>query len=185
MKLSVSKRAGEKKSELTELRFKGDIPAVIYKPGQLSEKVTVIGSEFAAVIRGLKRGYLPTTIFEMEINGKDCRLIVKDIQYHPTTYQILHLDFLILEDKTTVDVKVPVIFDGEAECVGVKLGGFVRQVIYHVRVRCFPQDIPPEFKLDIKGLNVGEAMRVSDVKINDSVRSLIPEKEIIVVIAKR
>ena len=93
MKLSVSKRTEEKKSGLVQLRHSGDIPAVIYKPGQPSEKITIKGPEFAAIIRGLKKGYLPTAIFEIELDGKKCRAIVKDIQYHPTTYRILHLDF--------------------------------------------------------------------------------------------
>jgi large subunit ribosomal protein L25 len=185
MKLNVSKRAGENKSELTKLRYEGDIPAVVYKPGQPSEKVTVKGSDFAAVIRGLKKGYLPTTIFEMEVDGKSRRAIVKDIQYHPTTYRILHLDFQMLEDKTEVEVRVPVTFEGVAECVGVKLGGFVRQVIHHVKVRCLPKDIPAEFTLDIRGLSIGEAKRVGDIAIGEAVRSLVPKKEIIVVIAKR
>ncbi|NGX50339.1 MAG: 50S ribosomal protein L25 [Chlamydiae bacterium] len=185
MKLNVSKRAGKSKSELTQLRFKGDIPAVVYKMGQPSEKLTVKGSEFAAVIRGLKKGYLPTTIFEIEIDGKECPSIVKGIQYHPTTYRTLHLDFQLLDEKIMVDVKVPVTFLGEAECIGVKLGGFVRQVIYHVKVRCLPKDIPSDFKLDIRSLAIGESMRVGDIEMSEGVISLVPEKEIIIVIAKR
>eukprot|EP01066_Platyproteum_vivax_P009852 Platyproteum_vivax@DN4366_c0_g1_i2.p2 len=185
MKLNVSKRAGGKKSELTQLRYAKDIPAVFYKPGQPSEKITINGSEFAAIIRSLKKGYLPTTIFEMELDGKKSRTIVKDIQYHPTTYCILHLDFQVLEDKTQVDVKVPVTFAGVAECVGVKLGGFVRQVIYHVKVRCLPKDIPSDFTLDIRSLSIGASLRVSDIEKNEAIRLMVPEKEIIVVIAKR
>jgi len=185
MKLKVSKRAGEKKSELTQLRFKGDIPAVVYSLGKPSEKITIDGSEFGAVIRGLKRGFLPTSVFEMEIDGEKSRAIVKDIQYHPTTYRILHLDFLVLDEKRKVDVKVPVTFLGEAECVGVKLGGFVRQVIYHVKVCCLPKDIPSDFKLDIRSLSIGESMRIADIETVKGLRFLIPGKEIIVVIAKR
>lgn len=185
MKLKVSKRAGEKKSELTELRHAGDVPAVVYKPGEPSQKITVDGREFGGVIRSLKKGYLPTTIFELDFDGKSSRAIVKDIHYHPTTYRILHLDFQLLEDKREVDVKVPVVFAGAADCVGVKLGGFVRQIIYHVKVRCLPKDIPSEFTLNILPLQIGDCMRVRDVGLGESIRSLIPAKEIIVVIAKR
>ena len=98
------------------------------------------GAEFEAVLRKLPKGYLPTTIFELDMEGKTKKAIVKDIQYHPTTYRILHLDFLILEPKITVDVKVPINCIGEADCVGVKLGGFVRPVKRHVEVRCLPDD---------------------------------------------
>ncbi|MCB1084663.1 MAG: 50S ribosomal protein L25 [Chlamydiia bacterium] len=185
MKLSVSKRAGEKKSELTQLRHQGDIPAAIYHSGKPSDKVTVKGAEFEAAIRSMPKGYLPTTVFELDDNGKKQRAIVKDIQYHPTTYQVEHLDFQVLDDKVAVDVKVPVAFIGEADCVGVKLGGFVRQVKRHVKVRCLPKDIPTDFKLDIRGLEIGQSMRIGDIQANGDIRLLATEKEIIVVIAKR
>lgn len=185
MKLKLTKRAGEKKSELTKTRFEGNIPAAVYNSGKPSEKALVSGTEFEAAVRSLPKGYLPTTIFELDFEGKKHKAIVKEIQYHPTTYQVQHLDFLVLDDKRTVDIKVPVIFTGAADCVGVKLGGFVRQILHHVRVRCFPADIPREFKLDIRELEIGQSKRVGDVDLGEAIRPLINEKEIVVVIAKR
>lgn len=185
MKLTVSKRAGEKKSELTQLRHQGDIPAAVYSKGKPSDKIAVKGDEFAAVIRRLPKGYLPTTVFELDIDGKKVKAIVKDIQYHPTTYRILHLDFMVLEDKTVVDVKVPITCVGEADCVGVKLGGFVRPVKRHVKVRCLPKDIPADFKLNIKDLGIGQSKRIGDIAFGNEIRPLASDKEIVVVIAKR
>lgn len=185
MKLTVSKRTGETKSELTKLRHQGDIPASVYSKGKPCDKITVKGAEFEAVLRKLPKGYLPTTTFELEMDGKTKKAIVKDIQYHPTTYRILHLDFLILEPKITVDVKVPINCIGEADCVGVKLGGFVRPVKRHVEVRCLPDDIPTDFKVDIKSLEIGQSKRVSDIEAGAMVRLLAKPKEILVVIAKR
>ncbi|MCB1082364.1 MAG: 50S ribosomal protein L25/general stress protein Ctc [Chlamydiia bacterium] len=185
MKLAVSKRAGETKSELTKLRHQGDIPAAVYSKGEPCEKVTLKGAEFDAAVRKLPKGYLPTTVFELEMDGKTKKAIVKGIQYHPTTYRVLHLDFLLLEPKTTVDVKVPIHCIGEADCVGVKLGGFVRPVKRHVEVRCLPEDIPTDFKIDIKSLEIGQSKRVSDISTKETVRLLAKPKEILVVIAKR
>ncbi|MDJ0651590.1 MAG: 50S ribosomal protein L25/general stress protein Ctc [Simkaniaceae bacterium] len=185
MKLTVSKRTGETKSELTKLRHRGDIPASVYSKGKPGDKITVKGAEFEAVLRKLPKGYLPTTIFELDIEGKTKKAIVKDIQYHPTTYRTLHLDFLMLEPKITVDVKVPINCTGEAECVGVKLGGFVRTVKRHVEVRCLPDDIPTDFKVDIKSLEMDQSKRVSDIEAGEMVRLLAKPKEILVMIAKR
>ncbi len=185
MKLTVSKRAGEKKSELTKLRHQGDIPAAIYCKGKPCEKIVVKGTEFSAVIRGLPKGHLPTTVFELEIDGKKIKTIVKDIQYHPTTYRILHLDFMILDDKVVVDIKVPITCVGEADCVGVKLGGFVRPIKRHVKVRCLPKDIPTDFKLGIKELAIGQSKRIGDIKFGNAIHPLATDKEIVVVIAKR
>lgn len=185
MKLTLSKRSGEKKSELTQIRFRKDIAAVIYQKGKPNENVTVKGSEFHAILRGLPKGYLPVTVFELDLDGKKSKAIVKDIQYHPTTYQILHLDFLLLSDKIPVDVKVPIVCTGEADCVGIKLGGFLRQVIRHLRVSCLPKDIPADFKLDIRELGIGQTKRIRDIEMNETLRLLGKEEEVVVVIAKR
>jgi len=185
MKLNVYKRLKGKKSDLTRIRYAKNIPGVIYRPGQASEQIFVKGGEFASAIRTIRKGFLPTTIFTVERDEKKYHTIIKEVQYHPTTYNVLHLDFQLLEDDVPVDIKVPVIFSGIAQCVGVKLGGFVRQIIYHVKTRCLPRDIPSNFTLDISSLVIGESMRVSDIDRDSAVRLLVPEKEIIVVIAKR
>ncbi|MEM8727494.1 MAG: 50S ribosomal protein L25 [Chlamydiota bacterium] len=185
MKLTVSERTGKTKSELTKLRYRGDIPAAVYSQGKPCNKITVKGSEFEAVLRKLPKGYLPTTVFELDIDGRTKKAVVKDIQYHPTTYRILHLDFLILEPQVTVGVKVPINCVGEADCVGVKLGGFVRPIKRHVDVRCLPDDIPTDFRIDIKGLEIGQSKRVADIEVAETVRLLAKPKEILVVIAKR
>lgn len=184
MKLTVSKRAGESKSELTRLRYQGDIPGAVYRSGKPSDKIAINGPEFAAVLRNISKGYLPTTIFELDINGKKQKAIVKDIQYHPTTYNVIHLDFQLLEDEVFVDVKVPIIYIGEADCIGVKLGGFVRPVKRHVKVRVLPKYIPMDFKIDIKELGIGQAKRIGDIDFG-MIRSLASDKEIVVTIAKR
>lgn len=185
MKLALSKRPGKSKSELTKLRFLGDIPGVLYKSGKPGEKVVVKGSEFQTILRGLVKGHLPTTVFELDLEGNSTKAIIKDIQYHPTTYQILHLDFQELYDGAVVDVKVPISCIGEADCVGIKLGGFLRQVKRHIAVRCLPKDIPSDFEIDIRDLNIGQSKRIRDLKSSEAVRLLMRREEIVVVIAKR
>ena len=69
MKLTVSKRTGETKGELTKLRYQGDIPAAIYSKGKPCDRITVKGAEFEAVLRRLPKGYLPTTIFKLDIEA--------------------------------------------------------------------------------------------------------------------
>ena len=185
MKLTLSKRVGEKKGELSQIRHRKDIPAILYFSGKAGEKVMVKGAEFHTIIRKLPKGYLPTTIFTLEFEGKERKAIVKDIQYHPTTYQVLHLDFLELDDKTPVDIKIPILCTGEAECVGVKLGGFLRQVKRHIKVQCLPKDIPTDFKLDIKELAINQSKRVRDIDVKEGVRLLVSKDDVVVVIAKR
>ena len=185
MKLTLSKRSGKRKSELTEIRFRKDIPAVIYSKGQPGEKVTVKNAEFSEAIRHLQKGFLPTTVFEIDLEGNKRRALVKQIQYHPTTYQVLHLDFLLLVDETPLHIKIPITCVGQADCIGIKLGGFLRKVKRHVKVRCLPKDVPNDFKINVKELKIGDLKRVRDLDVSENVRLLMPDHEVIVVIAKR
>ncbi len=184
MKLTLSKRSGKKKSELTEIRFRKDIPAVVYCKGQPGEKVTVKNTEFSQAMRHVQKGFLPTTIFEIDLEGIKRRALIKQIQYHPTTYQVLHLDFLLLNQEF-VDIKVPITYTDQESCIGIKLGGFLRQVKRHIKVRCLPKEIPTDFKVSVKGLGIGNAKRIRDIDVPEKMHLLVPGDEVIVVIAKR
>lgn len=185
MKLAVEKRVSEKKKEISDIRRQGNIPAVIYSSKTQPEKLTVTGIEFKAVLREMKRGQLPTTIFTLSDGKTERRAIVKDIQYNLTTYVPSHIDFEELIDNVPVSVKVPVNFIGVSECMGIKLGGFLRQVIRHVKVECLPKHIPAEFIVDIKDLGIRQSKRLRDILMPSGVKPLTRAEEVIVVIAKR
>lgn len=185
MKLTVIERVGHKKSDVKEVRRKGDIPAILYSAGAECENVTISGPEFSTVLREMQPGMLPTTVFEMKKGAKTFKAIVKDIQYHPTTYRVLHLDFQKLDDNVPVSVKVPVRCTGTGDCVGIKLGGFLRQIARHVKVECLPKDMPKEFFIDVKDLGIRQSKRLSDIALPSGVKALASPSEVIVVVAKR
>lgn len=186
MKLQVLNRDVLKKSETKRIRREGDIPAVLYVGNKLTDTLIIKGPEFSAMMRGLQPGRLSTTIFTLvDQHGKERRAILKEIQYKPTTYEVQHLDFEELVHNETVNVKVPIECIGVVDCVGVKLGGFLRQVIRYLRVSCLPKDIPAAFTLDVKSLALFESRRLSDLGIPQTVRPLADMNEVVVVIAKR
>jgi len=186
MKLTTSKRDSQKKSETKKIRYEGDIPAVIYVAGKATHTLRVKGSEFNTLLRNVLPGRLSTTVFTLvDSDGKESRAILKEIQYQPTTYQVRHLDFEQLIDDAKVKVKVPIECTGIVDCVGIKLGGVLRQVIRHIRVRCLPKDIPSAFQIDIRNLNLYDTKRLSDLEIPETMRALADLNEVAVVIAKR
>lgn len=185
MNLSFIKRAVGKKGTVNKLRREGNIPATIYVKGKDAEPIAVKNNEFGAHLRGVRPGFLPTAVFTLTADGKTRRAIIKEIQYHPTTYQVLHLDFEELLDNEKVNVKVPIEFTGEGECMGIKLGGALRRVIRHVRVRCFPKDIPTFFQLDVKDLGERGARRLKDIQMSPAIRPLADLNEVAVVVVKR
>lgn len=179
-------RAANKKSENNSLRREGMIPAILYVKGKEGESIAINGTDFKAFLRGVRSGHLPTTIFILKNEqGQGRRAVIKDIQYEITTYEVTHLDFEELIDEQKVNVKIPIECIGVAECVGVKLGGVLRQVIRHVRVRCLPKDLPSYFELDVRELGLRQSKRLSDLTIPDTVRPLANLNEVAAVIVKR
>lgn len=186
MKLKVLPRQGNKKSENSRLRREGFIPAVLYIKGKEGEAITVQSREFGALLRSVRSGHLPTTVFTLiDDKGRERRAIIKDIQYHVTTYNVLHLDFEELIAGEQVNIKVPIECVGAADCVGVKLGGVLRQVIRHVRVRCMPKDLPTFFELDVKDLGLKQSKRLADLAMPATVRPLADLNEVVAAIVKR
>lgn len=186
MKLRTVKRTAESKSEVKRLRREGFIPAVIYIKGKVGETIAVNGTEFGSFLRHVQSGHLPTTVFTLtDDKGQERRVLVKDIQYAITTYAVTHLDFEELVDDHKVNVKIPIECVGMADCLGIKLGGVLRQVIRHVRVRCLPKDLPSFFELDVRELGQRQSKRLSDIQIPQTVRPLMNLNEVVAVIVKR
>ncbi|MBI3236630.1 MAG: 50S ribosomal protein L25 [Chlamydiales bacterium] len=145
----------------------------------------VDGAEFSAILRGVLPGRLPTTVFTLNDGKKEKKAIIKDIQYHLTTYRVSHIDFEELLENIPVSVKVPVNCVGVAECAGVKLGGFLRQIVRHVKFECLPGQIPAEFLVNVADLGIRQTKRLKDIAMPQGVRPLVAPNEVIVVIAKR
>lgn len=184
MKLAVQKREAGKKTN--QLRREGFVPAILYGRNQEGQALSVKKEEFQAVIRNMKAGLLSTTVFELHGEGKAHKAIVKEVQYQPATYDIEHIDFALVTEDHPVRVKVPVQLVGIADCAGVKLGGFIRQVVRTVEIRCLPKHIPQEFLVDVKDLNVGQAKTIADLDLPAHVTPLARnKKQVVVTIGKK
>jgi large subunit ribosomal protein L25 len=184
MKLNVSARTSATKGAIKALRREKSFPAVVYGLSLPVEKITVKGDEFLAVLRNLEPGRLATTVFELHFDGKVRKALVKDIQYNVTSYDVEHIDFMLLDEKKKVTVNVPIQITGTGECAGVKLGGTLRQVIRTLKVECLPTDIPSAFQIDIRELQIAQSKRLSDIAMPKNVRPLAQMNEVAVVIAK-
>lgn len=185
MKLTAHVRSSGKKSDTKQIRREGKIPAILYSASHPSQLLVLDAAEFGAILRAMKAGHLGTTVFRLMVDGKEKRAIIKDIQYQLTTYKVSHIDFEELYDEVPVNVKVPIQCIGVAECAGIKLGGFLRQIIRHLKVECLPKHIPTEFVVDVKDLNIKESRKLSDISMPQGVKPLAKMDEVVVVVAKR
>lgn len=186
LNLNIKTRPLEKKSEIKSLRREGSVPAVIYHRSKEAETISLNSLDFTTLLRGIVPGRLSTTVFTLTAEDGSVRnAILKDIQYNPVTYDVIHLDFEELIDNVHVNIKVPVEFLGVADCVGIKLGGFLRQVKRHIKVSCLPEHIPTHFPIDITEMKLYDAKRTGDLVLPETLRPLAKTNDVVVVIAKR
>jgi large subunit ribosomal protein L25 len=178
-------RETQKKGDNKRLRREGFIPFVVYSKGKTAESGMVLKTEIEAAMRSIRPGFLPTTLFSLKMEkGKALSVLAREVQYDPTSYAIDHLDFMELDEKTPVIVKVPVELTNTVDCIGVKLGGFLQYVMRHVKVRCLPKDIPSHFQVDVKELNIAQTRRVRDLVLPSGVTCLDSMDAVVVTIAK-
>jgi len=184
MKLTVYKRSKEKKSELTKIRNSGDIPAVLYD-AKKNAPLFVKGSDFAALLRNTPKGRLSTQVVELSLDGTVTKALIKEVQYHRTTYRPEHIDFMPLQDKTPIILNIPVECENIAECSGVKKGGMLRQLLRKVKVKCLVKDIPASFKADVAPLEIGQGLRLKDLTFPAGVKPLAKLQELFVTVGKK
>lgn len=101
-------------------------------------------------------------IAEIQVDGATYRCILKDVQFHPVTDEILHIDFLRLIDGTPIKVELPVRFKGTAP--GVKSGGKVMRKVRRVKVKTLPEKLVDELLLDVSKLHMGDSIRIRDIE---------------------
>lgn len=165
----------------------GEIPAVLY--GQdLAEPLhfLVDAISFQKALGAVVADHLPTTIFKLKEEGRDHAVIVREIQRHPTSLKVLHLDFMLFSPEREITLKVPVVQKGGDECPGVKEGGcYIKTIMRHVKVRAKGSEAPYEFILDLKDLKAKEGKRIEDLQVHGFVNVLGLSKDTIVNCTKR
>lgn len=109
-------------------------------------------------------------IANLTVDGKEYSAIMKSIQFHPVTDQILHIDFLQLVEGKSIKVEVPVRFYGTSP--GVKNGGNLTQKLHRISIKTTPDNLVEEVKMDISALNLGQSLRVRDIVLEDSIEIL-------------
>jgi len=125
--------------------------------------------EFAKVV-GLATGQNAIISLNLDKDGSEILALVKDVQYHPVTDKLLHVDFyrISLRDKITVSVAVVV----TGESLGVKKGGILEHILWQVEVECLPTQIPDRIEVDITALNIGDTVHVKDLKLGEGINIL-------------
>jgi large subunit ribosomal protein L25 len=155
-----------------KLRQAGRIPGVLYGPNTHPVSLSIDAHNFNKLLASA-RGERMLFILNLEGNGDSGRrtALIKDVQLHPVTDQIRHVDFYEVLMDEEVEVEVPIVTVGQAKGVEQDMG--VLEIIQRtVRVSCLPMAIPKEIEIDVSALGLGDAIHIADVAPQEGIRLL-------------
>ena len=183
VELEVFKRESLGKQANKKYRKDGFVPAVIY--GKNKENLNILIDPIK-LKKLLKNEAGENTIIEMKLDKSDLKknVLLKDAHLDTLTSDPLHLDFYEITDGVDVKVSSPLLFEGKPE--GVKNGGVIQTLSNEIKIKCLPTNIPNVIEINISDLNIGDTLRVNDIKPMDGIEILSnPESTIISILAPR
>jgi large subunit ribosomal protein L25 len=170
----LGRRAGAKK-----LRSEGRIPAVIYGRQNKPQNLEVSAKEMGDLVHHSVSENLLVDLAVKEDSRPQRLALVQEIQHHPLSGKVLHVDFHEVAQDEKVTINVPVETQGEAE--GVKTdGGVLEHVLFKVKARGLPKDLPEVISVDVTPLKIGDAIHLGDLKVPAGVE-LVGDKSIPVI----
>ena len=169
--ISGSPRENVGKRDAKELRYEGKVPAVLYG-GTEQKHFSVVSTDLKDAI------YTPEANFlEITIDGVKTKAIIKELQFHPLTDLLLHVDFIQLFDEKEILMEIPVKLTGTSP--GVKMGGKLVQKLRKLRVKALPANMPQTVEVSIAKLEVGNLFRVRDLEKGNYLVTNTPEDTIV------
>ena len=152
-KIEVQKRdTNNRKSTIRELRKTDQVPGVYYSHNsKLSIPFSIDKKMLYSALRS------DASVYKISVGGKDRDVIIKSLQYHPISEDILHIDLYGVKMDTKITLKVPIIFVGQSE--GVRAGGVLNQTLTELEISCLPSHIPQNIEVDVTNLNIGDNSR--------------------------
>ena len=169
--ISVKERENVGKSNSRSLRNQGNVPCVLYG-GEKQVTFYAHENDFRKLV------YTPDTyVVELDINGSQIKAIMQDIQFHPVSEKILHIDFLQVFDDKPIKVSLPVILEGAA--IGVKNGGNLMFRRPKIITKGLVSNLPDAITINIEHLKIGMFIYIKDIEVDD-VEFLAPSNSVVV-----
>lgn len=173
--MQVFELKGEQRNDLGKkatkaVRSEGKVPCVLYG-GEGNVHFSVVEKNLAKLL------YTPVVyMVKVDVNGKSYDAVMREIQFHPVTDRVLHIDFYQIAADKPVTMEVPVKLKGFAE--GVQAGGKLVQVMRKLKVKALPANLPGELEVDVTSLGLGKSIKVKELSFNDF--EVVNAKEVVV-----
>ncbi|WP_207062325.1 50S ribosomal protein L25/general stress protein Ctc [Motiliproteus sp. SC1-56] len=143
------------------------VPAIVF--GGKQKKPQAISIPHKDLSKALESEAFFSSILNLSIDGKEERVILKDLQRHPAKPVILHADFQRVTKSNPIKITVPLHFVNEGKSEAIKLGGKASHILNQVEIKCLPDNLPEYLEVDMQHVKVDEIVHLSDVKCPNGV----------------
>ncbi len=172
--ISASERERVGKGSARAARRAGLVPAVIYGDKKDPVGITMQAREITKIVH---QPGIFGRLLEIDVAGTKSTVLTRDIQFHPVSDVVMHLDFLRVSQSATVAVAVPVEFINEDKCPGIKIGGVLNVVRYEVELNCPATAIPEKITIDLDGVKIGDSIHISAIPLPEGVSPTITDRD--------
>ena len=172
--ISASERERVGKGSARAARRAGLVPAVIYGDKKDPVGITMQAREITKIVQ---QPGIFGRLLEIDVAGTKSTVLTRDIQFHPVSDVVMHLDFLRVSQSATVAVAVPVEFINEDKCPGIKIGGVLNVVRYEVELNCPATAIPEKITIDLDGVKIGDSIHISAIPLPEGVSPTITDRD--------
>jgi large subunit ribosomal protein L25 len=168
--ISAERRNDTGKSITRKLRRDGKVPGILYGADVEPTSVTLDAKELSRLLR---HGH---SIINIKVDGDEQMAVIKSVQNHPLNGKVIHIDFMRVVAGQEITVTIPIHIVGTAE--GTKEGGVFSSVKHDIRISVLPKHMPDSVEVDCSALEIGDAIRVKDISM-ENVTILDDEEELI------
>jgi len=166
VEIQVEPREPGSKGRAKRLRREGKLPGIFYGPKLDPVPLEINKKEFLSRVAGLEGSHLIRVKSASPLLANKVAL-VKEMQFHPVTGDVLHADFYEVDLTAKIQVKVPLHFVGKA--AGVVRGGILQPVVREVGVECLPMEIPEYINVEVSSLDIGHSLHIEDLPMPEGV----------------
>ena len=183
LKLDATKRLRSGTNSVKQMRREGLVPGIIYG-SKMGDPINlkVRAKTFEDIMHHSATQNLLIDLHIEEDSAPSRLALVQDVQHHPLTGKVIHIDFHAVSENEKIHASVPVELIGD--CPGVKAGGLLEHMLHSIEVHCLPKDLPEGIETDVSKLEMGDAVHVSELDLPEGVEASIAGDVIVAVVTE-
>jgi len=167
MKFVAYERSLQGTGASRRLRIAGKVPGIVYGAGEPK----MIELDHNALFHALKKEAFHSSLLDMELAGKEEKVLLRDFQMHPWKQLVMHVDFQRVDETTRINKKVPLHFTGEENSPAVKTDKcLVNHVMTEVEIACLASQLPEFLEVDLSEIKNGQSLHVNDLKLPKGIK---------------